>query len=94
MGPARMSLEKTREKYKLRGGSRNARAHAETRDDPENGRFGHFLGLEANFIKEKNSHPGILFQTLFHKGDWNKILQPKKILNKIPLSGRFYFIKP
>ena len=48
-----MSLKKTREKYKVRGGSRNARAHAETRDDPENGRFGHFLGLGLNFGNQR-----------------------------------------
>ena len=38
-GPARMTLGKMREKYKVRGGPKNARAHPETRVDPEDGRF-------------------------------------------------------
>ena len=49
-----MCLGKTREKYKVRSGSQNARAHAETRDDPENGRFGHFSGLGLDFGNQWN----------------------------------------
>ena len=50
-GPARMSLGKTREKYKVRGGPKNARAHPETRVDPENGRFWTFFRIGSGFRK-------------------------------------------